>query len=243
MLDAAPPPSPSPLSAGAGTVSRVRPQVTAADRAYSTTKELILCGDLPPGRLFSEGEIAERLSMSRTPVREAFLRLQAEDLLQLIPKRGAVVTPVPASEIEDVLDTREALECAAVRRLVQRGDGQVEPHGEFEAALQPLRDIIATQRRHARAGELSAFAIADEQFHRGIVSAAGNRLAERFYAGLADRQRRMVIGAVGQRTDRLSTLADDHERLLTLIAGRDVPGFSAALHTHLDETHRSAWRR
>jgi DNA-binding GntR family transcriptional regulator len=226
------------LSAGAGTVSRVRPQVTAADRAYSTTKELILCGDLPPGRLFSEGEIAERLSISRTPVREAFLRLQAEDLLQLIPKRGAVVTPVPASEIEDVLDTREALECAAVRRLVQRGDGQVEPHGEFEAALQPLRDIIATQRRHARAGELSAFAIADEQFHRAIVTASGNRLAERFYATLADRQRRMVIGAIGRRTERLTALADDHQNLLDLIAGRDAAGFGRALRLHLAATHR-----
>jgi DNA-binding GntR family transcriptional regulator len=95
------------------------PEPPAADRAYALTKELVLTGELPGGHLFSEGEIAERLGVSRTPVREAFLRLQAEDLLTLIPKRGAVVVPVPPGEAEDVLDAREAIETAAVRRLLR----------------------------------------------------------------------------------------------------------------------------
>src|ERR1700760_1846284 len=94
----------------------------AAQRAYTLTKDLILSGHLPAGSLVSEGDIAERLLLSRTPVREAFLRLETEDLLRLIPKRGAVVVAVSPTEAVDVLDVRLALEVAAVQRLVDRPD-------------------------------------------------------------------------------------------------------------------------
>src|SRR5262249_10586933 len=90
---------------------------SAATRAYRATKDLILSGEIPPGSLLSEGEIADRLAVSRTPVREAFLRLETEDLLRLVPKRGAVVVPVPLTEAADVLDVRYALETASARRL------------------------------------------------------------------------------------------------------------------------------
>ncbi len=73
------------------------PSSSAADRVYLETKELILSGDVPAGRLLSEGDIAQRMS-SVAPGPGAFVRLQSEDLLELIPKRGAVVTPVPTSE-------------------------------------------------------------------------------------------------------------------------------------------------
>src|ERR1700716_2733590 len=99
--------------------NQVSAKTPAGDRAYQHTKELILSGRLPGGHLFSEGDIATSLEISRTPVREAFLRLEVEELLRLIPKRGAIVVPVPPGEAEDVLDLREALESAAVRRIAR----------------------------------------------------------------------------------------------------------------------------
>lgn len=201
----------------------------AAHRAYVATKDLILSGRIPAGSLLSEGEIAQRLALSRTPVREAFLRLETEDLLRLIPKRGAVVVPVPPTEAADVLDVRLALETAAVRRLRERAD--------LSGLLAELDGLIERQAGCARDREVDEFAVADQLFHSAIVTSAGNAIATKFYAGLADRQRRMTIGAVGPRPERLAGLVAEHRRLRGLVADRDVAGFGAFLGEHLDATH------
>ncbi|MHC1558946.1 GntR family transcriptional regulator [Actinomycetospora sp. C-140] len=207
------------------------PAEPAADRAYQLTKELVLSGELPGGHLFSEGDIATRLGVSRTPVREAFLRLQAEDLLTLIPKRGAVVAPVPPGEAEDVLDAREAIETAAVRRLLRRPD-QVPP------VVTALRAVVERQEAHARAADLAALAEADEEFHRAIVDAGRNALTARFYATLGDRQRRMSIHAFGPSPDLVPAVITQHRGLIEAIAAGDGAGFAEALRAHLDGTHR-----
>jgi DNA-binding GntR family transcriptional regulator len=203
----------------------------AAQRAYVDTKQQILSGQLTPGSLLSEGEIAARLNVSRTPVREAFLRLENEELLQLIPKRGAVVVAVPATEAADVLDVRFALETAAVRRLIERGT-------ELTALMARLEALIARQSEFASAQQVEAFAEVDELFHRSIVAASENAIAERFYASLADRQRRMAIGAVGPRPQRLTVLVKEHRGLMNKVRKRDLAGFEAALLSHLDNTHK-----
>ncbi|MBV2154978.1 GntR family transcriptional regulator [Kitasatospora sp. SUK 42] len=205
-------------------------RIPAADRAYELAKDLILSGGLPGGTLISEGEIAERAGLSRTPVREAFLRLQAEGLLQLFPKRGAVVVPVGPGEAEDVLELREALESTAVRRITRRA----EP---LDDLLRQLSELIDLQREPARRADVGAFADADEAFHRGIVTAAGNALAERFYETLRDRQRRMAVQLLQLRPERLATLVEEHTAMVERIAARDAAGFTEALRTHLD-AHR-----
>jgi DNA-binding GntR family transcriptional regulator len=207
----------------------IMPAEAAADRAYETTKELVLTGDLPGGHLFSEGEIASRLGISRTPVREAFLRLQAEELLVLIPKRGAVVAPVPPGEAEDVLDAREAVETSAVRRMLRRPD-------LLGDAVATLRAAVVEQERHT--DDLPAFAQADETFHRAIVDAGRNALLMRFYATLADRQRRMSVHALGPSPDLVPVILRQHHELVDLIEAHDEAGFAKALRVHLDGTHR-----
>jgi DNA-binding GntR family transcriptional regulator len=207
----------------------------AAQRAYSATKELILSGELPGGALVSEGQIADQLEISRTPVREAFLRLSGEHLLQLIPKRGAIVVPVSPGEALDVLDCRQALESAAVLRLVTFGE-------RLGPALQTAREALARQDQCAVDRDVVAFAAADEQFHRALVTASGNRLADDFYATLADRQRRMTIGSVGLDSDRLPALIAEHGQLLDLIVAGDAAGFTQMLRAHLTTTHARTLR-
>lgn len=203
----------------------------AAERAYELTKEMVLSGELAGGRLLSEGEVAEQLGMSRTPVREAFLRLQAEELLSLIPKRGAVVVPVPPGEADDVLDAREAIETAAVRRLVRTP-------ADVPAAVADLRTALDAQRGHADPADVDAFARADEAFHRAIVAAGGNALTGRFYRTLADRQRRMTVRAMDGDPRFIARVLDEHEELVRIIASGDESAFAVALRAHLDGTHR-----
>ncbi len=216
-------------------MTETRTEPAAAQRAYAATKDRILAGLLPAGSLLSEGEVAHELALSRTPVREAFLRLESEQLLHLIPKRGAVVVAVPATEAVDILDVRRALETAAVRRLAATpGDltGLAGLVGELTA-------LVGQQARAARDRDVVRFAELDERFHHAVVAAAGNAIATRCYATLADRQRRMTIGAVGPRPERLAVLVDQHRGLLACIADRDLPAFAAALEDHLDSTHNA----
>ncbi|MFI5658747.1 GntR family transcriptional regulator [Streptomyces sp. NPDC051684] len=212
---------------------RTQPRQTkptsAATTVYAVTKELILTGELPGGSLISEGEIAERVQVSRTPVREAFLRLESEELLTLHPKRGAVVVPVPPGEAADVLEMRQAVEQSAAERIARVG--LTAEHEER------LRELVARQRELAGVGDVRAFAVADEAFHRGVVEASGNAIAARFYETLGDRQRRMSVSALGHRPERLPGLAEEHEALLDHLSARDDAAFAEALRTHLATTH------
>ncbi|WP_066944507.1 GntR family transcriptional regulator [Microtetraspora fusca] len=210
-----------------------RAPLAAADRAYEFTRELIVSGRLSGGELISEGEIAERVGVSRTPVREAFLRLQAEELLRLFPKRGAVVVPLAPGEGEDVLEIREAIECLAVRRLLRLDDD------DLARVVERLRETLRAQSGPARRLDTPAFARADQAFHLAIVAASGNALAERFYGSLGDRQLRMAAQALHPRPERLEVLVHEHGALVDAIAQRDVARFEEALRAHLDATHRA----
>ena len=93
--------------------------MSAADRAYDHTKQRILDGGFAQGSLIGEGEVSDAVGVSRTPVREAFLRLEAEGLLRLYPKRGALVVPISAADVEDVMETRRLLERFAIGRVIE----------------------------------------------------------------------------------------------------------------------------
>ena len=205
----------------------------AADRVYAYAKEMIISGELAGGSLISEGEIAEQIGVSRTPVREAFLRLQAEELLKLFPKRGAVVVPLAAGEGEDVLELREALESAAVRRILRFDEDALS------AVIERLREVVQEQGGPAREGDIPEFARVDELFHRSIVAASGNVIAERFYSSLGDRQRRMAAQHLAPRARHLDVLVTEHASLVDAIADRDDAAFAERLRGHLTATHRA----
>src|ERR1700723_3191799 len=115
----------------------------AKDRALDYVKTRVLTGAFPGGELISEGEVAAALGMSRTPVREAFLRLEAEGLLRLYPKRGALVVPVSPEEVRAVMEARLVLEQFAAEKLIRRGP----------SARQAAYDRLSAElRRQRKAG-------------------------------------------------------------------------------------------
>src|SRR5215208_3497719 len=140
---------------------------TAGERAYDYVKERLLDGRFAGGTLLSENEIAQRLGLSRTPVRQAFVQLEAEELLELYPKRGALVVPISPSEADDVLEARMLIEQHAARRAATAGP----------ALAEALRGHIADQERALEDG--AGFAWADRRFHHALVESAGNQLLTR----------------------------------------------------------------
>jgi DNA-binding GntR family transcriptional regulator len=204
---------------------------SAADLVYRHVKDRVLTGDLEGGRMVSEGEIAAALTVSRTPVREAFLRLEVEGWLRLFPKRGALVVPVAPREIDEVLDARALLETHALTDAARR------PH-DLAALVGELDDTIAVQQKTHDDADLAAFAVADAEFHRLIAEAGRNSLLTGFYRGLRERQQRMTAESVRRRSTTAVSVLAEHRILRDLVAAGDVEGFSTALVAHLDHTHR-----
>jgi DNA-binding GntR family transcriptional regulator len=208
-------------------------QTPASERAYRDTKTKILAGAVKGGQLLSEVEVAAELGVSRTPVHEAFLRLAAEDLLDLLPRRGAVVVPIPPHEATDLLEMRLALEGSAVRRLSRS-------EATATAASAELARLIGEQR--AAATDLARFAELDDAFHRHLVDAAGNRIAQRFYCSLGDRQRRMMADAVQADRTLVDRLIAEHTDLADAVGRRDATSFDAQLLSHLESTYQVVLR-
>ena len=206
------------------------PRPAAKDRAYEFVKERILDGDYPGGELLSEGEVAEALEVSRTPVREAFLLLEAEGLMRLYPKRGALVVPVTSDEIRDVMETRLVVETHAA--AVVAGDG-----GRAEVCAE-LAALIDRQDEMLAAGDRRAFVEADRLFHHGIVAAAGNAILTRLSHSLRDRQRRMVATTVARAPDLTARFVSEHRGILAAIERGEPDEARRLVRAHLEGSRR-----
>ncbi|MFB6827217.1 GntR family transcriptional regulator [Streptomyces virginiae] len=196
---------------------------TAADRVYQHVKQGVLDRRYEGGILLTEGELATAVGVSRTPVREALLRLETEGLLKLYPKKGALVLQVSAQEITDVLETRILVEEFTVRRAVPAPPG----------LLDRLAALLDEQRRHAEAGDLGAMTAADRGFHAEIVRHAGNQILCRLYDQLRDRQLRMGVALLHAHPERLDRTLAEHAEILDALRAGDVEAASAAVRGHI----------
>jgi DNA-binding GntR family transcriptional regulator len=197
--------------------------MAAADVAYDFTKRQILDGRLPGGDMVSEGDIAVAVGVSRTPVREAFLRLEGEGLLRLYPKRGALVVPVSLAEIEHVMETRLLVERHSIERIVGTGDDLAPA---LEAELEIQHALIAE-------GRTPEFVESDREFHRILVRAAGNPILLQLHDSLRDRQSRMGLAALSRDSDRMSQIVAEHRELVTALTEPSPDRAVAAIEHHL----------
>jgi DNA-binding GntR family transcriptional regulator len=203
--------------------ARAPQQKSAKDRVYAFVKEQVLEGRYAGGELLSEGEVSEALGVSRTPVREAFLLLEAEGLMRLYPKRGALVVPVSAGEIRDVLETRLLIERHTADRVAREGP---DLRGELAALLE-------RQERLLDRGDHLGFADADRRFHGAIVAAAGNAILTGLYDSLRDRQRRMSATAVARAPDVARRFLEEHRGIAEALGRNDPEAAVARVEAHL----------
>jgi DNA-binding GntR family transcriptional regulator len=205
----------------------------AKDRALEYVKNQVLTGAFPGGELISEGEVAAALGMSRTPVREAFLRLEAEGLLRLYPQRGALVVPVSSEEARAVIEARLLLERFAVTTVIERGPTAREAVFEkLSEQLQRQRDAIADSDWHA-------FVEADRAFHDVTLDESGNAILSNFYSSLRDRQMRMTGESLIADRQRTATILDEHRGIAEALRDGDLPRTTRLVEDHLASTLRS----
>lgn len=185
-------------------------------------EKMILAGELPPGSKLNEMALAERLGVSRGPLREAFRTLEESGLIRQEKNRGAFVREIELAEAADIYEVRAGLDATAGRLLAER----VTP-----AQLAVLREYAAGMQRAASTNDVDAFHALNLAFHDRIVDMTGN-------AALVDVYRRLVKQlALFRRRNLLAPqaiphFADEHSAIVDRIAAGDGAGAAEALHAH-----------
>ncbi|UFQ16960.1 MULTISPECIES: GntR family transcriptional regulator [Streptomyces] len=211
----------APTPATPTTTALKRPP--AAERVYAHVKQAVLERRYEGGTLLTEGELADAVGVSRTPVREALLKLEVEGLLRLYPKKGALVLPVSAQEIADVVETRLLVETHAVRKAVPAP----------ASLLTRLGELLDQQRVQAAAGDFAAAAVTDRCFHAEIVRSGGNEILSRLYDQLRDRQLRMGVAVMHSHPDRIAKTLAEHEEILAALVAGDAEAAVAVVTRHV----------
>ena len=200
------------------------PKQPIGAQVYPLLKRMILSLELKPNEALSEKELALRFGISRTPVREALLRLADEKLIEIVPKSGTMVARIPAEILPEIIIARAALEAVAVRAAAEVARG---------SDVAGLKAIIERQREALAVGDADGFHAADELMHRAIAEAG--RLPG-LWAMIVqikvqlDRYRRLTL----PQPHRMERALAEHETIVEAIAAHDANTAVAAMERHLD---------
>ncbi len=199
------------------------------DVVYNTLRGAILKGELKPGERLMEIQLANKLGVSRTPVREAIHKLDQEGLVLMIPRKGAEVADITEKSLRDVLDVRKALEELAVKRacekITKEEITELRNAGEaFEAALAG-KDVVE-------------IAEADVQFHDVIYKATDNQKLISLLNNLSEQMYRYRVEYL--KDERVfPRLAQEHEQIVDLIARRNPEEAAKVMCEHIDNQIKS----
>lgn len=202
---------------------------TAADKPLSNTqravqlmRDMIFNGDLAAGSDHLESELAERLNMSRTPVREAALTLESQGLLELRPRKGIRVLPISPEDMEEIYDILTELECLAARKASQKNYSQDDLIG-LAKTIEGMEAAVVAEDRET-------WAKLDDQFHYELVRLGGNSRVQSVFELMSDQVRRARSVTLFMRPLPLKS-NEDHRQLFEAI--------SAGNASNADEIHRS----
>lgn len=201
-----------------------RPARTSlVDQAYDVIRRRVLDNVFPPGYRALESELAEALGISRTPLREALIRLQKEGLVEVVPRHGMRVLPVSPADMAEIYVVLAALESAAVELVAKRGP----PERDLKPLLQATRDMDLA----LKADDLDAWAAADEQFHRTLMELAGNRMLKETVENFWDRAHRARLVTLRLRPKPVDSTRE-HAELVDRLRAGDAAGAIAVNRAH-----------
>lgn len=202
------------------------------DVVFNTLRKAILKGELKPGERLMEIQLAQRLGVSRTPVREAIRKLELEGLVRMMPRRGAVVAEITIQDLEDVLEVRAALEELAVQKACEY---------ITEDQLRDLKKAANDFKRSLEDDNLLACVETDMAFHEIIYSAANNRRLQQMLQNIREQMYRYRLEYLkDKRMHRL--LVEEHDTIRRALKKRDAVKAGSAMRTHIDNQKDSMVR-
>lgn len=194
------------------------------DVVFQTLRQAILKGELKPGERLMEMELAQRLGVSRTPVREAMRKLELEGLVVMIPRKGAHVAGITEKDLKDVLEVRITLESMAVEKACANMDKEQQSKLWLAA-----REI----ERCAQGGDPTKLAEADEAFHEIIYEASQNARLIQILANMREQMYRYRLEYLKREKNRAGLLAE-HKELVQAIRDKNIRKAKEIIFRHLE---------
>jgi DNA-binding GntR family transcriptional regulator len=200
-----------------------------ANLAYDKLRKSILDGELEPGKLYVEMNLARELGISRTPTREALLELSAQGLVTFLPRKGVVIKHFTARDVEEVFELRNLIEIATVEKVCQRA--KVLDFSKVEKAL-------TDQYEMAKKADTLGFIEADRAFHAQLAELAQNRLFIITQENLRDKIHVMATEGLKQ-PGRMEEVMKEHKKILESIRLDHVDEAKQAMDLHLDRSRQA----
>ena len=193
------------------------------DVVFNTLRQAILKGELKPGERLMEIQLAQKLGVSRTPVREALRKLELEGLVIMIPRRGAIVADITVQDLNDVLEVRQALEELAVRKACDCATDE-----QLKALKQAANDF----KRCTESEDLLGCVEADMEFHEIIYAATNNKRLQQMLLNLREQMYRYRMEYMKDKR-MYKLLIDEHDAIRKAIKKKDKEKAGMIMKTHI----------
>jgi DNA-binding GntR family transcriptional regulator len=202
-----------------------------ARRISKALRQAIVTMRVRPGEMLSEQEIAQHFSVSRQPVREAFIKLSEAGLVRVLPQRGTLVVKISVAAVEDARFVREAIECALARRAAAA-------IGADRSKLDPLEELVAAQEDAAARRDAEPFFQLDEDFHRTLAALAGRPSAWRIVEEVKAQMDRVRFLDMSE-AQPMAVVIHQHRSILDAFGDADPDAAEGAMRVHLSQIEKT----
>ena len=198
------------------------------DVVFKTLRQGILTGELKPGERLMEIHLANKLGVSRTPIREAIRKLELEGLVTMIPRKGAEVAQITEKSMKDVLEVRKVLDRLSVELACER---------ITEGEKEQLREACIAFEEAVQEGDFARIARADVAFHDIIVAATGNMRLSQMVNNLAEQMYRYRFEYIKDKNQH-QRLVEEHKVIYDGILEGNKDKALAAIDEHIDNQEK-----
>ena len=199
------------------------PRISLQDQAYEEIKRRIITGVYAPGQYLNEKRISEDISIGRTPVHQALDRLASLDLIEIIPRKGVIVTPISFHHVLNLNDARELNEPRCAALAAERATEH--EIAELDRILE--QSIVAMNKR-----DLESLILLDRDFHETIADASGNPILANIMKMLHERSLRVWFISLNDQ-QHLERVYREHAAIIVAIKKRDAALAAEAMHAHI----------
>lgn len=199
------------MNRGAVAIHAKEQRLSLTDEAYSRLKKEILENRMPPGFQALEQDLGQRLNMSRTPVREALIRLQDEGLVEVVPRRGMRVLPLSPTDMQEIYEVLTCIEVEAAAIVAKRRLSKKE----LSALVQATEDMEKALENDS----LDAWARADNRYHRELVRLCGNKRLTAIANTLMDQAHRVRMFTLRLRDKPVRSTQEHRDQVAAFLGG------------------------
>ena len=194
--------------------------------AYDVLKKAIITGEIPAGERIVETEYADRLHISRTPLREALRKLERDGLVEYVMRRGVIVHAFTTEDVDQIYTIRNSLEMLTLPYIIENATAE---------DIASLRDKLAVMDKLMQKDDVEAISPLAREFHTELTAISGKNRILRVIEGQDEYIRRFSAMAIRQE-NRRNAAHEEHHRLVDLVEKRDLPAFESLMKQHIERS-------